>query len=123
VANYHAIRKELRDYIVPLDGKPEVVCVSKAELTGAEEVRDRLAADLGREVLLFSAVTGQGLSTLVNRVTRMIADIKRAEAEEAARNRPPIEFATEAAIRTGDFRTTAVTNITPPEEGEVGATP
>ena len=61
VKNYHAIRKELRDYIVPLDAKPEVVCVSKAELTGAEEVRDRLATDLGREVLLISAVTGQGL--------------------------------------------------------------
>ncbi len=36
VHNYHAIRKELHDYAVPLDGKPEVVCVSKAELTGAE---------------------------------------------------------------------------------------
>src|SRR5437764_3945707 len=65
VHNYHAIRKELRDYVVPLDGKPEVVCVSKAELTGSKEVRDTLAADLGREVLLFSAVTGDGLQTLV----------------------------------------------------------
>src|SRR5438552_3606037 len=60
VKNYHAIRKELGDYIVPLDTKREVVCVRKAELTGSEEVRDKLAADLGREVLLISAVTGQG---------------------------------------------------------------
>jgi len=117
VKNYHAIRKELREYIVPLDTKPEVVCVSKAELTGADEVQQRLAADLGREVLLLSAVTGQGLQTLVGRVSQMLAEIKRAEAEEAAKKKVT-EFATEAAIRTGDFRTTAVPAITPPAEGD-----
>ncbi len=115
--NYHAIRKELHDYIVPLDGKPEVVCISKAELTGSEEVRDKLAADLGREVLLISAVTGEGLSALVNRVSQMIADLKRAEAEEEARKKP-IEFPTEAAIRTDDFQTTPVANITPASDEE-----
>jgi GTP-binding protein len=115
VHNYHAIRKELHDYVVPLDGKPEIVCVSKAELTGASEVRDRLAADLGREVLLISAVTGEGLQTLVGRVAQMIADLKQAEVEEAAR-RKPTEFATEPAIRTDDFRTTAVASITPPAD-------
>src|SRR4051812_20272889 len=72
VHNYHAIRKELRDYVVPLDGKPEVVCVSKAELTGADAVRDKLAADLGRAVLLISAVTGEGLQLLVGRVVQLI---------------------------------------------------
>ena len=115
VHNYHAIRKELREYAVPLDGKPEVVCVSKAELTGADAVRDRLAADLGREVLLFSAVTGEGLQTLVGRVSLMIADLKRAEAEETKRKKPT-EFATEAAIRTDDFRTASVASITPAAE-------
>jgi GTP-binding protein len=117
VKNYHAIRKELHDYVVPLDDKPEVVCVSKAELTGAEEVRDRLAADLGREVLLLSAVTGRGLQTLVGRVTQMLVEIKRAEAEEAAKKKP-VEFPTEATIRTEDFQTTAVPSITPPADGD-----
>ena len=116
VHNYHAIRKELREYAVPLDGKPEVVCVSKAELTGAAEVRDTLAADLGREVLLISAVTGQGMQTLIGRVTQMIADLKREEAETAARKKPT-PFPTEAAIRTDDFQTTAVASITPPAAG------
>jgi GTP-binding protein len=104
VKNYHAIRKELAEYTIPLTDKPEVVCISKAELTGAEEVRDRLSADLGREVLLISAVTGQGLSTLVGRVSRMLADMRRADAEQAARAKPT-EFAAEPAIRTEDFRT------------------
>lgn len=118
--NYHAIRKELREYKVPLDGRPEVVCVSKAELTGAEEVRDKLAADLGREVVLVSAVTGQGLQLVVGRVGQMIAELKRAEAEEAARKKP-LEFPTEAAIRTTDFQTSAVINITPPADEGTGS--
>jgi GTP-binding protein len=115
IHNYHAIRKELREYAVPLDGKPEVVCISKAELTGAKEVRDRLAADLGREVLLMSAVTGEGLQLVIGRVSEMIANLKRTEAEEAARKKPT-EFPTEAAIRTDDFQTAPVANITPSAE-------
>jgi GTP-binding protein len=111
VRNYHLIRKELADYTIPLTGKPEVVCVSKAELTGSEDVQAKLAADLGREVLLISAVTGQGLSTLVGRVAQMLVEIKRTEAEQAARKKVT-EFATEAAIRTEGFRTT------PTPEGE-----
>ena len=115
VKNYHSIRKELREYAIPLDGKPEVVCVSKAELTGANEVRDQLAADLGREVLLISAVTGEGLQLVVGRVAQMLDTIKREEAEAAARKKP-IEFATEGAIRTTDFQTTSVASITPPSD-------
>lgn len=117
VRNYHAIRKELADYAAPLIEKPEVVCVSKAELTGADEVQRKLAADLGHEVLLISSVTGQGLAKLVGEVARLIAEIKREEAvAEAARK--PIEFPTEPAIRTEGFRTLPVTNITPPEAGD-----
>lgn len=116
VKNYHLIRKELAEYVVPLVDKPEVVCVSKAELTGAEEVQKRLAADLGRDVMLVSAVTGQGLSKLVGLVAEQIAELKRAEAEAEAR-RKPTEFPEEAAVRTDDFRTVAVPTITPPEAG------
>ncbi len=98
VENYRAIRKELSLYSLPLAEKPEVICVSKAELTDSEAVRDRLAAELGQEVLLISSVTGQGLSQLVGRVAQTIAELKRAEAEEAAK-RKPIEFPLEKAIR------------------------
>jgi GTP-binding protein len=114
VQNYHTIRKELREYIIPLDDKPEIVCVSKAELTGAEEVQKRLAADLGREVLLISAVTGQGLSKLVGQAAQMLAEIKHIEALAEAK-RKPVEFPTEAAVRTADFKTGAVASITPPD--------
>jgi hypothetical protein len=49
---------------------------------------------------------------LVGRVAQMLADIKRAEAEEAAKKKPPVEFGTEPAIRTEGFQTTDVPKIT-----------
>ena len=48
--------------------KPEVVAVSKSELTGADEVRQQMQDDLAAPVLAISAVTGQGLSDLVRAV-------------------------------------------------------
>lgn len=79
-------------------------------------MRDKLAADLGREVLLISAVTGQGLQLVVGRVTQMIADLSREEA--AAARKKPMQYPTEAAIRTEDFQISPVASITPPAGGD-----
>src|SRR5262245_58022648 len=51
VENYRSVRRELELYSRALAEKPEVVAVSKSELTGAEDVRLRLQEVLGREVL------------------------------------------------------------------------
>jgi GTP-binding protein len=74
VGNYRTIRRELELYRPALATKPEVVAVSKAELTGAKEVRDRLERELAREVLAISAVTGEGLSRLVQAVVARLAE-------------------------------------------------
>ena len=111
VKNYRTIRKELTDYAIPLHKKPEIVCVSKAELTGSEEVQQRLEADLGVPVLLMSAVTGQGLSKLVSQIALLLEEIKREEAL-AEKRKKPTEFPLEAAVRTEDFKTGAVSEIT-----------
>jgi GTP-binding protein len=65
VQNYRTIRRELELHGHALKDKPEIVAVSKSELTGSDEVRRRLEEELGRPVLSLSAVTGQGLSDLV----------------------------------------------------------
>jgi GTP-binding protein len=65
VENYRAIRRELEQYGHGLAERPEIAAISKAELPGAAEVRDRLAAATGRDVLLFSSVTGQGLDRVL----------------------------------------------------------
>lgn len=72
VANYRQIRQELRLYDESLAVRPETVVVSKAELPGAEEVRERLAVETGLNVLAVSAVTGQGLDRLLAAVTRLL---------------------------------------------------
>ena len=71
--NYRLVRRELELYSKALAEKPEVLAVSKAELTGSDEVRARLEKELGREVLAVSAVTGQGLARLVGAVAEMLA--------------------------------------------------
>jgi GTP-binding protein len=74
LANFHTIRRELEMYSAVLARKPEVIAVSKAELTGSEEVRRKLEQDLGREVLAFSAVTGAGLARLVGTVSAVLGE-------------------------------------------------
>lgn len=62
--NYRTIRDELTEYKVKLGERPELIAVTKAELPGAKEIRDQLAEQSGKEVLLISAVTGEGLNKL-----------------------------------------------------------
>ena len=70
LANYHAIREELVLHDPVLGQRQEIVVISKAELPGAEEVRQALAEAIGREVIAVSAVTGQGLDRLLAAVVR-----------------------------------------------------
>jgi len=74
VENYRTIRRELELYSAVLARKPEVVGLSKSELTGSEEIRDRLEREIGRPVLAFSAVTGQGLAELVHDIMNALAE-------------------------------------------------
>lgn len=70
--NYRAIREELEQYDGKLAERPEIVCVSKAELPAAKEIQAGLAEAIGREVLTISAVTGEGLNALTQRVVQTL---------------------------------------------------
>jgi GTP-binding protein len=72
VHNYHVIRDELKQYNENLCQRPEVIAVTKCELPGAGDVRQRLADALQREVLLISAVTGEGLNRLTGAIARQL---------------------------------------------------
>jgi GTP-binding protein len=78
--NYRVIRGELSQYDERLAERPEILVVSKAELPGVEEVRDLLAKESGREVLLISAVTGQGLNQLVRQADALLTAERQATA-------------------------------------------
>lgn len=75
--NYAAIREELVQYDEQLGKRPEIVVVTKCELPGASEVRDALAAQTGRGVLLISAVTGEGLNRLTHSIAAALAEQKQ----------------------------------------------
>ena len=72
VANWHAIRNELEKYNEQLGQRPEILVVTKAELPGAEEIRQRLADESGKDVLMISAVTGSGLPELTRSITQQL---------------------------------------------------
>jgi len=72
IENYRTIREELTLYDQELGQRPEVTVVTKAELPGAKEVRDALAAELDHDVLLVSAVTGENLNRLVGKISEML---------------------------------------------------
>ncbi len=77
--NYHAIRDELLQYNPALGDRPEIVAVTKADLPEAGNVREQLSRKLDREVYLISAVTGQGLNTLLGAIAQTLGR----DAEEA----------------------------------------
>jgi GTP-binding protein len=73
--DYRALRRELSLYAPELSQRPEIVCVSKADLVAADR-RGGLAAALAREVPALhwiSAVTGEGVRELVARLAREVA--------------------------------------------------
>jgi GTP-binding protein len=72
IANYRTIRGELEEYSADLAARQEIAVVTKADLPRAEEVRRQLAELLQRDVLLISAVTGQGLNQLVAAIAQAL---------------------------------------------------
>jgi GTP-binding protein len=73
--NYRIVRRELELHGRSVIDKPEIIAASKGELTGSEEVRQRLERELGHPVLLISAVTGQGLARLVGTIAERLANL------------------------------------------------
>ena len=62
------MRREMAAYDPHLANRPEVLTVTKAELPEAADLHARLQTELGRPVLLISAVTGQNLHHLVQAI-------------------------------------------------------
>jgi GTPase len=74
LANYRAIRNELELYSAELGQRPEIIAVTKADLPSARDVQRQLADLTSREVLLISAVTGEGLNNLVGAIAQKLQE-------------------------------------------------
>jgi GTPase len=93
--NYRTIRNELAQYSPRLAERPELLVATKMDVTGAEEARQRLEAELNREVPGISAVTGRGIPQLLHRIVESLVELRKpaeasAEAEPAASAAPGI---------------------------------
>jgi GTP-binding protein len=81
VHNYRVIRDELSQYSPALAERPELLVVTKMDMTGAEEAKERLANELGRNVAGISAVTGQGIPQLIREINERLDQLAAAERE------------------------------------------
>jgi GTP-binding protein len=69
VANYRTIRSELAHYSPSLEARPELLVVTKLDLTDAAEAAERIAREVGKPALPISAVTGKGIPQLLHAIT------------------------------------------------------
>jgi GTP-binding protein len=72
VGNYRTIRNELAQYSPSLAARPELLVVTKMDVTGAEEARARICRELGKDAVGISAVTGQGIPQLIHRLIELL---------------------------------------------------
>jgi GTP-binding protein len=84
VQNYRTIRNELAKYSPALAERPELLVVTKLDVTGAQESCARIAAELNRDVPAISAVTGQGIPQLLHRIIELLTDQPEPKTERAA---------------------------------------
>jgi GTPase len=81
VQNYRTIRGELEQYSPTLAQRPELLVITKLDLTDAEEAARRIEDDLCREAITISAVTGKGIPTLVQRISEILARLRSEDLE------------------------------------------
>jgi GTPase len=76
VDNYRTIRNELAQYSPALADRPELLVVTKMDMTGAAEARERIAHELCRDVIAISAVTGQGIPPLIHQIVGLLEQLR-----------------------------------------------
>jgi len=88
---YEMIRTELAKYSPELARRPELTVANKLDLSDRPDPPElgALASRLEREVLGISAVSGQGVETVVNRLWEMLEAQKAEEAAASAPTPPP----------------------------------
>jgi GTP-binding protein len=69
---YRLIRAELEKYSPELASKEELVVANKIDLTGGVEVAKRLETEIDRPVIAISAVTGESVDLVAERLWTMV---------------------------------------------------
>ena len=86
VDNYRVVRDELEAYSNGLEGKDEIVALSKSDTVDAktlEKLRKKLAKVSGAEVFTLSAATHAGVDVVLDRLIEVVGRAGEGKAEEA----------------------------------------
>lgn len=84
---WRIIRKEVEAYSPALAAKPTIIGLNKCELVSPEELEERkkeLEALSGREVMLISGATGEGIKALLWRLHKIVRAVEAKEREARA---------------------------------------
>jgi GTP-binding protein len=90
VGNYRTIRSELAQYSPSLAQRPELIVVTKMDVTGALAARARISRELGRDVVAISAVTGQGIPQLIHRLIDLLDSLAESSPQPGSLPDPPL---------------------------------
>jgi GTP-binding protein len=88
VENYHKIRKELEKYSSELAQKQELIVANKIDLDASGQIAEDIQKRIGKEVFAVSAVTGQNIKPLTEKLWGIIKASKDAEAEKEEKKVP-----------------------------------
>lgn len=80
---HEAINRELAGYHAALAEKPQIVVLNKIDLPGAKEGAEHFSAKHGAEALMVSAATGEGMKSLVSRLTNIVRGGRETSEENA----------------------------------------
>ncbi len=86
---YRAIRAELARFSDTLAGKDELIVGSKLDLTDGEEPIGAFAEEIGKKVLPVSAVSGKGVSALLEALWPLVGRGKEARPADPVLPTPP----------------------------------
>ncbi len=75
VENYHKIREELNLYSKALAEKGEIVVFNKTDLDADGQIVKELEKKLGKDTMKISAVTGEGINELKERLWKAVNEI------------------------------------------------
>lgn len=87
---YKTVRHELESYDRELGDKPEIVALSQCDILNEEaraEKKKALCKACGRNVLVISAATGEGIEMSLRQLMDVITDAREREAPEVADSR------------------------------------
>lgn len=89
VAAYHTVRNEIAQFSPKLAEKPELIVANKTDLVDGASAAAELSQEIGHEVLPISAVTGNGVSRLIELMWSLVETTREPVSEQRRFDLPP----------------------------------